>query len=133
MAQTLTAPKVKVDRKWHLWIYGKFVEGASQRPLINPATGKELCKVSEANKAQVEQAIKAAREDFDHGPWPRMTEQDRAAFLYKLAAKIEANAEELAELETLNGGKPLRETQFDMADAAACFRYYAGLATKPTG
>jgi hypothetical protein len=53
MAQTLTAPKVKVDRKWHLWIDGKFVEGASQRTLINPATGKELCKVSEANKTQV--------------------------------------------------------------------------------
>ncbi|CAN5250527.1 aldehyde dehydrogenase family protein [soil metagenome] len=133
MAQTLTAPKVKVDRKWHLWIDGKFVEGASQRTLINPANGKELCKVSEANKSQVEQAIKAARQAFDHGPWPRLTAQDRAAFLYKLAAKIEENAEELAELETLNGGKPLRETQYDMADAAACFRYYAGLATKPTG
>lgn len=133
MAQTLTAPKVKVDRKWHLWIDGKFVEGASQRTLFNPATGKELCKVSEADKKQVEQAIKAARAAFDHGPWSKTTAADRANFLFKLAAKIEENAEELAELETLNGGKPLRETQYDMADAAACFRYYAGLATKPTG
>lgn len=133
MAQTLTAPKVKVDRKWNLWIDGKFVEGASTRKLYNPATGKELCQVAEANKVQVEQAIKAAREAFDKGPWPRMTAADRANFLFKLAAKIEENAEELSELETLNGGKPLRETQYDMADAAACFRYYAGLATKPTG
>lgn len=133
MAQTLEAPKVKVDRKWQLFIDGKFVDGASERSLINPATGKELCKVAEAGKEQVEQAIKAARKAFDKGPWRQTTAQERAAFLFKLADKIEENADELAELETMNGGKPLRETKYDMADAAACFRYYAGLVTKPTG
>jgi len=133
MTQTLEAPKVKVNRKWQLFIDGKFVDGASERSLKNPATGKELCKVAEAGKDQVEKAIKAARVAFDKGPWPRLSAQERATFLNSLAAKIDQYADELAELETLNGGKPLRETKYDMADAAACFRYYAGLVTKPTG
>lgn len=133
MAQTLMAPKVKVDRKWQLWIDGKFVDGASERTLINPATGKPLTKVAEASKAQVESAILAARQAFDKGPWPRMTALERAQFLFKLADAIDKNAEELAELETLNGGKPLREAKYDIADTANCFRYYAGLITKPSG
>ncbi len=133
MAPTLTLPTVKVDRKWQLWIDGKFEDGASERQLLNPANGKPLCKVAEAGPSQVEKAIKAARKAFDHGPWPRMTALERAQFLYKLADKIDENAQELAEIETLNMGKPLRETQYDMADAANCFRYYAGLITKPLG
>jgi betaine-aldehyde dehydrogenase len=133
MAQTITAPKVKVDRKWHLFIDGKFVEGAKERTLYNPASGKELCKVAEAGKQQVEQAIKAARKAFDQGPWPNLTALERSQFLFKVADKIDEYAEELAELETLNGGKPLREAQYDMADAANCFRYYAGLIKTPTG
>lgn len=133
MTQTLTAPKVKVDRKWQLWIGGKFQDGASERTLTNPADGKTLCKVAEASKQQAEEAIKAARKAFDHGPWPQLTAMERAQFLFKLADKIDENADELAELETMNGGKPLREAKYDMADAANCFRYYAGLITKPTG
>ncbi len=133
MTQTLEAPKVKVDRKWQLYIDGKFKDGEIERTLINPATGKPLCKVQEAGKKQVEEAIKAARKAFDEGPWPRMTAMERAQFLFKIADKIDENAEELAHLETLNGGKPLREAQYDMGDAANCFRYYAGLITKPTG
>jgi len=133
MSQTLVAPRVKVDRKWQLFIDGKFHDGASERTLYNPATGEQLCKVAEAGKQHVEQAIKAARKAFDEGPWPRMTALERAQFLFKLADKIEAHADELAELETLNGGKPLREAKYDIADAANCFRYYAGLVTKPTG
>lgn len=133
MSQTLVAPAVKVDRKWQLFIDGKFEDGASERTLYNPATGKVLCKVAEAGNAHVEKAIKAARKAFDHGPWPRMTALERAQFLFKLADKIDEHADELAQLETLNGGKPLREAKYDMADAANCFRYYAGLITKPTG
>jgi betaine-aldehyde dehydrogenase len=133
MSQTLVAPAVKVDRKWQLFIDGKFQDGASERTLYNPASGERLCQVSEANKTHVEQAIKAARRAFDQGPWPRMTALERAQFLFKLADKIDESAEELAQLETLNSGKPLREARFDMGDAANCFRYYAGLITKPTG
>ncbi len=133
MNQTMAAPKVKVDRKWQLFIDGKFEDGDSERTLINPANGAVLCKVAEASGKQVEKAIKAARKAFDKGPWPRMTALERSTFLMKLADKIDEHADELAELETLNGGKPLRETKYDMADAANCFRYYAGLITKPTG
>lgn len=133
MHQTLTPSKARVDRKWQLFIDGNFEEGSSERTLVNPASGEELCKVAEADTKLVEKAINAARKAFDEGPWPRMTAQERAGFLFKLADKIDENAEELAHLETLNGGKPLREAQYDIADAAGCFRYYAGLITKPTG
>ena len=133
MSQTLAAPKVKVDRKWQLFIDGKFEDGDSERTLINPANGAVLCKVAEASTKQTEKAIKAARKAFDQGPWPKTTAQERAQILFKLADMIEANAEELAELETLNAGKPLREANYDIADSANCFRYYAGLITKPSG
>jgi betaine-aldehyde dehydrogenase len=62
-----------------------------------------------------------------------MRAQERAGYLFKLADLIDAHADALAELETRNNGKPLREAKFDVADAAACFRYYAGLITKPLG
>lgn len=133
MTQTLVEPKVKVDRKWQLWIDGKFEDGEGERELYNPATGKVLTKVGEASPKQVERAIKAARKAFDKGPWPRLTAAERSQFLYKIADKIEENKEELAQLETLNGGKPIRESRYDVADAANCFRYYAGMITKPSG
>lgn len=133
MSQTLVAPNVKVDRKWQLFIDGKFVDGVSERVLINPATGEQLCKVAEAGAEHVEKAIKAARKAFDEGPWPRLTALERSQVLFKIADKIDENADELAELETLNGGKPLREAKYDIGDAANCFRYYAGLITKPSG
>lgn len=133
MTQTVAAPKVKVDRKWQLFIDGKFEDGDSERTLINPANGAVLCKVAEASSKQVEKAIKAARKAFDHGPWPKMTAQERSVVLNKIADQIDEHADELAELETLNAGKPLREAKYDMADSANCFRYYAGLITKPTG
>ncbi len=133
MNQTIAAPKVKIDRKWQLYIDGKFEDGDSERTLINPANGAVLCKVAEASKAQVEKAIQAARKAFDEGPWPRLSAQERAAYLMKLAEQVDEHADELAEIEVLNGGKPLREAKYDVADAAGCFRYYAGLITKPTG
>lgn len=133
MAQTLAVPKVKVDRAWQQYIDGKFVDGASTRELINPADGKVLCKVQEGSKKDAENAIRAARRAFDEGPWRKSTASERAALLFKVADKIDEYAEELATLETLNSGKPLREARYDMADSAQCFRYYAGLATKPHG
>jgi len=79
MAQTLEAPQMKanVDRQWQLFIDGEMVAGAGTRDLIDPATGKVLCKAPEADKTQVEKAIKAARKAFDHGPWPRMSALER--------------------------------------------------------
>jgi betaine-aldehyde dehydrogenase len=121
--------------KTSLFIGGEWrepVEGLS-REIHNPATNEPIATVGEGSVRDVEPAIAHARRAFDEGPWPRMRAQERAGFLFRLADRIEANAEELATLETRNNGKPLRESRCDVADAAACFRYYAGLITKPLG
>jgi betaine-aldehyde dehydrogenase len=103
------------------------------RDLIDPGTGEIIARVAEGTRADAAAAIAAARDAFDNGPWRTTTAHDRAKILFAIAAAIEAHAGELARIETLNAGKPLRETEYDMADAANCFRYYAGLATKPHG
>ena len=107
-------------------------DGAS-RPCIDPATGREVARVAEATLADAERAIALARAAFDEGPWPQTSALERAQLLLKLADAIDRNAAELAQLETLSCGKPLREAEYDVADTANCFRYYAGLATKPHG
>lgn len=133
MTKTVMKPNVTVNRKWQLWIDGKFEDGVSARQLFNPANGEPLCEVADGDKAQVERAIAAARRAFDEGPWPRMTAFERSRFLFKFADKLEENLAELTELETLNQGKPLRESESDIVESINCFRYYAGLITKPHG
>jgi len=108
------------------------VDGAT-REIFNPATNEVITLVSDASLSDTEKAIHAARTAFDSGPWPRLTATERATYLFKLADLIEAQAEALAMVETRNSGKPLREARYDVADASACFRYYAGLITKPSG
>jgi len=103
------------------------------RKLINPSNGEVIAVVAEGTKADAERAIAAARAAFDNGPWPDTPSLDRAKLLFKLADKIEEHFTELSRLETLNNGKPVRETEYDVTDAANCFRYYAGFATKPQG
>ena len=107
--------------------------GGGTREILNPATNELLASVTEGDARDAEVAIGHARQAFDEGPWPQMRAQERAGFLFKLADLIEQNASALAELETRNNGKPLREAKFDAADAATCFRYFAGLITKPLG
>jgi len=107
-------------------------DGAT-RELIDPGTGEPIGRVAEGTRADAVRAIAAARAAFDSGPWRTTTAHDRAKLLFAIADALEANADELARLETRNAGKPLRETGYDLADAANCFRYYAGLATKPHG
>ncbi len=107
-------------------------EGGS-REIRNPANNEVLAVVGDGAPSDAEKAIDHARHAFDEGPWPRMRAQERAGFLFKLADRIDQHADELAQLETQNNGKPLRESKGDVADAANCFRYYAGLITKPLG
>ena len=107
-------------------------DGAT-RDLIDPATGQVVARVAEGTVDDAERAIRKARAAFDAGTWPETPALDRARLLLKLADLIDANAADLARLETLSCGKPVRESEYDMADAANCFRYYAGLATKPHG
>lgn len=107
-------------------------EGAT-REILNPANNAVIAHAAEATAADVEYAVDRARHAFDEGPWPRMRAQERAGMLFRLADAIDAHADALAVLETQNNGKPLREAKGDVADAAQCFRYYAGLVTKPLG
>jgi betaine-aldehyde dehydrogenase len=118
-----------------MYINGEWVESISgeTRNSINPANGDVLAAVAEGSAADVDRAVAAAKAAFYEGPWGSTPAQERAALLYKLADLVDANAVELAELEMRDNGKPLRETEYDVADTSACFRYYAGLCTKPSG
>jgi len=118
-----------------LFMGGTFTDSSDggSREMIDPAAGESYARVAEATAADAARAIAIAREAFDHGPWPQTPAQERARVLLRIADAIDANAADLTALETLNCGKPLREAEYDVADAANCFRYYAGLATKPHG
>jgi aldehyde dehydrogenase (NAD+) len=100
---------------------------------INPSTGEEICQVAEADAADVDKAVKAARAAFE-GPWRKLRASERGRLLYRLADLIEANADELARLETLDNGKPLSIAKaVDVAKTVACYRYFAGWADKVQG
>ncbi len=108
-------------------------QNKAKRNIINPATGEIFAEAAEGSVEDTKEAIQVAKETFESGIWSDLAPVERAAYLFKIADKIDEYAEELAELETMDNGKPLREAGFDMSDAAACFRYYAGLITKPDG
>ena len=118
-----------------MFLDGAWVEAAdgATREILNPANNQAIAVVADGGEAEAASAIECARRAFDEGPWPQMRARERASYLFKLADLIEKNADALAELETRNNGKPLREAKYDVADAAGCFRYYAGLITKPLG
>jgi betaine-aldehyde dehydrogenase len=118
-----------------MFIGGEWVDATrgETREILNPATNEVLALAAEGSEHDADLAIQHARRAFDSGPWPQMRAQERAEYLFRLANLIDKNAGEIATLETRNNGKPLREAKFDVADAANCFRYYAGLITKPLG
>ncbi|HSH01593.1 MAG TPA: aldehyde dehydrogenase family protein [Anaerolineae bacterium] len=100
----------------------------------NPATGQELVQVASAGTADVDAAVNAARAALTTGPWAKMSGQDRADFMMRVADLIDKYAAELGELETLDNGMPIRSAQYgNMPLAARHFRYYAGWATKLEG
>src|SRR5437016_8762522 len=104
-------PRLKPHEQ--MFIDGKWVDSVSCKtfPTQNPATGETICQVAEADKADIDLAVKAARKAFEEGPWPKMNASDRGRRLNKLADLIEENQEELAALESLDNGKPLRDSQ----------------------
>lgn len=122
------ATKLLIDNQW--------VEAASGRtfPTINPATGEEICRVAEADQADVDRAVSAARRAFEHGPWRKMSASERGRLLNKFADLIERHADELARLESLDNGKPYAVAlAADLPLTIACYRYYAGWADKIQG
>ncbi len=103
-------------------------------PTLNPATGETLVEVALAGREDVDRAVAAARNAFEKGPWGKISGEERAQILWKIAELIEKNGDELAELETLDNGKPLRVSRRgDIPFAARHFRYYAGWAGKLEG
>lgn len=115
------------------FVNNEWFAGAEAREVINPATRGVLAIVSESNAEDVENAASAARKAFDEGPWRDFTAQQRGRILFAMADVVRKNAAALAELETRNCGKPIVESEMDMADTATCFEYYGGLATKIHG
>jgi aldehyde dehydrogenase (NAD+) len=137
MATAITAvePTVRV-RATKLLINNEWVESVSGKtfPTINPSTGEEICRVAEADAPDVDRAVRAARAAFESGKWRKMSASQRGLLMNRLADLIEKNAEELAQLETLDNGKPYHVALgADLPLTIACYRYYAGWADKLQG
>src|SRR5205809_7894292 len=131
--RTIKAPRVK-DQP--LFIGGKWQDSVSGKtfPTVNPATGETICQVAEGDKADVDLAVKAARKAFDAGPWSKMSGDERGRLMNKLADLIEQNTQELAALESLYNGKPLRDSlAADLPLTIKCDRYYAVWTGKARG
>jgi aldehyde dehydrogenase (NAD+) len=123
-------------RATQLLINNRWVPSESGRTFatVNPSTGEEICQVAEADSADVNKAVKAARAAFNKGPWRRISAAERGRYLNRLADLIEQNADELARLEALDNGKPFAVARAaDLALTIACYRYYAGWADKIQG
>ena len=130
------AAKSYVSKPRQLLIDGKWVNAASGKtfPVYDPSTGEVMVQVAEADAADVDKAVKAARKAFDEGPWPRMSPSERGRLLWKRSDLIEKHADEFATLEALDNGKPLTVARVaDVPLAVDMFRYMAGWATKITG
>src|SRR5215471_16759499 len=120
---------------YQLYIDGRFVDSASHRwiDVIDPSTQDLIARAPVPTDAELGSAVAAARRAFDVGPWKDVTAQERGRILFRLAQIVRDHATEWAELETRNNGKPIVESEFDLADVATCFEYYGGLATKIHG
>jgi gamma-glutamyl-gamma-aminobutyraldehyde dehydrogenase len=132
----------KLKPKTSAFINGKFVKAASGKTFAseNPATGKTFAEIAECDAADVDAAVKAARDSFSGGAWARMKPADRKKVLLKFADLLEANSGELALLDCLEGGKPITDTlNMDIPDTIHCLRWHAELTDKlydqvaPTG
>lgn len=118
------------------FIDGQWLPAQSGRTFdtINPATEEVIAQVAEGDAADVDLAVQAARKAFESGPWSRMDARDRGRLILKLADLIESEADELAALETLDNGKPIRDARnADLPLTVDCLRYYAGYADKIHG
>jgi aldehyde dehydrogenase (NAD+) len=122
---------IRIQPRYGLFIGGRMVEPHSKKrfPTINPATEKKLAEVAEADEVDVDRAVKAAGKAFDS--WASLAPSRRARYLFRISRLIQERARELAVVETMDGGKPIKESRdVDIPLAAAHFFYYAGWADK---
>ena len=128
MGTTIKTSQMYVNGQWVNSIDGETID------VVNPATGELITTVPSAKAADVDRAAIGARETFDGGAWwPRMNERQRGRILLRAAEIVRRDAEQLAHLETLDCGKPIRESRSDIDEVAFIFEYYGGWATKIYG
>jgi len=123
---------IKIDKKYNLFIGGKFVAPHSKKYFksINPATEEVLAEIAQADERDVNTAVKAARKAYTD-VWSKMEAKDRAKYIFRIARLLQERAREFAVIETMDGGKPIRESRdIDIPLAAAHFFYHAGWADK---
>jgi aldehyde dehydrogenase (NAD+) len=135
---TITEPRRQTRRSFQtrLLIDGQWCNSKSGKTFgtYNPATEELIAEVAEGDAADIDLAVKAARKAFDSGPWRKLDARDRGILMNRLADLVEKNIDELAELETLDNGKPIGESRSgDLPLVVDCFRYYAGWADKIHG
>lgn len=123
---------VKIEKKYDLFINGKFVKPAKGKyfDTISPSTEETLSQIAEADEKDVDTAVKAAKNAYDK-VWKKMPARERGKYIFRIARMLQERARELAVIETMNGGKPIRESRdIDIPLAANHFFYYAGWADK---
>lgn len=123
---------IKLQKKYDLFIGGKFVKPSSGKyfDTTNPATEDKIAEVAEANAGDVNKAVKSARDAYEK-VWKKMPAKERGKYIFRIARIIQEKARELAVIETMDGGKPIRESRdIDIPLAANHFFYYAGWADK---
>ncbi|KAG7989000.1 hypothetical protein I3843_03G216400 [Carya illinoinensis] len=126
-------PTIKFTK---LFINGEFIDSISGKTFetIDPRTTETIARIAEGDKKDVDLAVKAARQAFDHGPWPRLPGSERARIMMKFADLIDENVEELASLDTIDAGKLYSMGKaVDIPQASSTLRYYAGAADKIHG
>ncbi len=129
VAQFLATPK-------RLLIDGKWIAAASEKTfeVKNPATGATIARVAEGDKPDIDLAVRAARRAFESGPWPAMTASERSKLVWRIGELISKYTDELAELESLDNGKPMAVARVaDVPLSADIFQYMAGWSTKIEG
>src|SRR5467141_2698383 len=130
---TTEIPKeVRTDQ---MYINGEWDASKSAKTFLvyDASTEEVIAQVPDAGADDVNRAVAAAKAAFEEGPWSTTTAQERGRVLFRLSEKIRANLPALAELECRNTGKPIVEAEYDITDAATCFEYSGGLATKVVG
>ena len=123
---------VNINPQYDLFINGKFEKPLSKKyfATINPASEEKISEIAEANSADVDKAVNAARKAYEK-VWKKMPPKERAKYIYRIARMIQERAREFAVIESMDGGKPIRESRdFDVPAAANHFFYYAGWADK---
>ena len=123
---------LSIQKEYQLFINGQFQQPLAKKyfPSINPSNEQQLSRIAKAESEDVDMAVKSARVAFN-GQWGKISGKERAKYIYRIARLIQEKSKELAIVETLDGGKPIRESRdIDIPLAAAHFFYYAGWADK---